>query len=579
VSGVVVLSDGRTDDPPSRAVLRRLQADSIPVFAVPLGSPDPMGDLAINRVDAPRRAFVRDKVPVVVDIDSLGSAVEGLSGTISLVDQLTGEVLDRVDLEPGETRSEVTLTAEPQVAGEALWEVVIETTQPDLIPGNNLKSINIQLVDRPLRVLMIDGYPRWEYRYVKNLLVRERTIESSVFLISADRDFAQEGNQPITRLPRSPEEFLDYDVIIIGDVPSTFFSPEQLEMMREHVAENGAGLLWIAGEQSLPNTYSGTTLEDLLPIRGTLLLPPIGRPVNMYPTLLAERLGVLRLASGDEIGWPEELSDPSYGWSSLFYAQRIAPEQLKPTAEVLAETVETYDGAPLPLVLKMRYGAGESIYVATDEIWRWRYGRGELYPEQFWVQMIRMLGRESLTVAGQQAVFEVNPRRSEVGQPVRIDLRLLDAELSDDRRESVTAIIEDETGQPLAEVVLRREDERHDRFSSIYIPDRSGAFRVRLDDRTLSGLSQLAQFEVIAPDDELRIPESDHETLEMLATATGGRMIEADALDTLPEYLPNRSLRTINPLTERIWDTPLAFALLLLLLTLEWIGRKVIRLV
>ncbi|MCH7571913.1 MAG: hypothetical protein IH891_03260, partial [Planctomycetes bacterium] len=391
LSGIVLFSDGRTDNPPTRSVIRRLQADSVPVFSIPLGSSEPMGDLAIRRVDAPRRAFVRDKVPVVVEIDRLGTAVDGLRGKIKLVDQLSGEILDEVELDPHENQDRVTLTAEPNLAGETVWEIVIETSQPDLIPANNIKLLHIDLVDRPLRVLMVEGYPRWEYRFVKNLLVREGSIDSSVFLISADRDFAQEGNQPITRLPRSPEEFAEFDVIIIGDVPSMFFSPGQLEMIRDQVAERGTGLLWIAGERWVPSSYAGTVLADLLPMRGSLNIPAIGEPVNMRPTPLAERLGVLRLASGDQIGWPIEIEDSSYGWSQLYYAQKIEPGLLKPTTEVLAETVGLFRGLPLPLVLKMRFGSGQSIYVATDEIWRWRYGRGELYPEQFWVQMIRML--------------------------------------------------------------------------------------------------------------------------------------------------------------------------------------------
>ena len=44
------------------------------------------------------------------------------------------------------------------------------------------------------------------------------------------------------------------------------------------------------------------------------------------------------------------------------------------------------------------------------------------------------------------------------------------------------------------------------------------------------------------------------------------------------QLLPNRSVQTVKPLSERIWDTPLAFALVLLVLTAEWIGRKVLRL-
>ncbi len=47
---------------------------------------------------------------------------------------------------------------------------------------------------------------------------------------------------------------------------------------------------------------------------------------------------------------------------------------------------------------------------------------------------------------------------------------------------------------------------------------------------------------------------------------------------SLPQLLPHRSVQTVKPLSERIWDTPLAFALVLLVLTAEWIGRKVLQL-
>jgi uncharacterized membrane protein len=581
VSGIVVLSDGRTNDPPSRSLLRRLQAEKIPVFTHPLGSPEPLGDLALKRVDAPGRAFIRDKVPVVVAIDRFGSAVRSLGGTVRLIDELTGETLAEEQIAPGDERSEVTLTAEPELEGKANWRVVIETPEPDLIPENNSKSFAIELVDRPLRVLYVDGYPRWEYRYVKNLLVREASIESSVMLLSADRDFAQEGNQPITRMPRSPEELARYDVVILGDVPGTFFSPDQLEIMRSHVADRGAGLLWIAGPRSTPRKFSGTVLADLLPMRGAANVDAIGEPVTMRPTDLAERLGVMRIVTAEGVGWPEELLDPGYGWSQLWYAQRIEPGRLKPTAEVLAETAAPIDGDRLPLVMHIRYGAGQSIYVATDEIWRWRYGRGEMLPEQFWIQMIRMLGRESLSTAGQRAVLTLAPERVEANQPVRIELRLLDARLVDAQRETVTAVLESLDRERLADLELRLLPGSENRYAATYLPDRVGAIRVRLEDPLFADVDLTGTIEVYAPDDELRRPETDHDLLARLASETGGRVLTDDELDLLaePGVLPNRSIRTPNPLRERIWDTPLAFALVLLVLTAEWVGRRLLRLV
>jgi uncharacterized membrane protein len=578
ISGVVVLSDGRTVEPPGRTLMRRLQADAIPVFSVPLGSPEPLGDLALRRVDAPRRAFVQDKVPVVVEIDRFGSAVREMGGSVKLVDSATGETLDRIDLAPNDDRERVTLTAEPALAGEAAWTVVIETAEPDLIPENNRRPILIELVDRPLRVLYVEGYPRWEYRYLKNLMIREKSIECSVMLLSADRDFAQEGNEPITRLPRSPEELVAYDVVVLGDAPASFFAPDQLDMIRSHVADRGAGLLWIGGSRSTPSTYAGTVLTDLLPMRGGLKLPMLGGPVNMRPTELADRLGVLRIVTAEGVGWPRALVDPSYGGSQLWGVPRIEPGRLKPTAEVLAETVDPVDGAALPLVVHLRYGAGQSIYAATDEIWRWRYGRGELLPDQFWIQMIRMLGRESLATAGDRAVLEVNPRRLEVNQPMRVSLRLLDAQLIESRRSTVAAVLETEDGTRVADLELRRLPNAESLFAATYLPERTGALRVRVNDPAFAPLDLRMPVEVFTPDDELRRPESDHALLEQIASATGGRPLGVDEVGMLPELLPNRAVRTLNPLRERIWDTPLAFALILLVLTGEWIGRKVLRL-
>jgi hypothetical protein len=582
LSGVVLLSDGRTNDPPSRALIRRLQQDAVPVFTVPLGSPEPLAELAIRRIDAPRRAYIGDMVPIVVQLDRLGERARELGATVRLIDEMTGEELASEVVTPRDDRDDLTLTASPDMAGETTWRVEIDTDQPTLVPDRLAMSFPIELIDRPLRVLYVDGYPRWEYRFVKNLLVREQSIESSIMLLSADRDFAQEGDKPITRLPRSSGEFAEFDVIVIGDVPGTYFSHDQLEMMRDLVAERGAGLLWIGGERYTPRTYAGTPLADLLPMRGSLELSTIGRPVMMQPTAIAERLGVLNLSTPDEIGWPRELSDPSYGWSQIRWAQRIERNQLKPTAEILAESIDARSAdvsAHSPLVTLMRYGAGRSIYVATDEVWRWRYGRGELLPEQFWVQMVRLLGRETVTAADDQAILEATPRRAQIGQPIRVDLRLLDARLAERGLNRVAAVIETADGRTVTELDLARLDTADPRYAATFLTETPGRLRIRVRELDLEGVTLETEVELFLPDDELRQPETDHELLRHLADSTNGRMLNPSDLDELPDLLPNRAVTISNPLTERIWDTPFFFALLVLLLTLEWVGRKVVRLI
>lgn len=636
ISGVVVLSDGRSADDVSRAVVRRLEAERIPVFAVPLGADAPLPDLAVRDVVAPRTAFVRDAVPIEVDLEQLGAseAARAQGAVVELIDQDTGAVLDSKPVEwnpPREGASDAAataravLTTRPARAGQTRWSVRIRPgpgALPDLIDDNNTSEFTIELVDRPVRVLAIDGYPRWEYRFLKNLLVREQSISAAVMLLAPGRRYLQEGSIVLDALPRSPEEWARFDLVIIGDVWPGVFTPEQLAQLRERIAIGGAGLIWIGGEGSTPGAWAGSELADLLPFtlperaaaaRSGSAIPPFAGPVLMRPTLAADRLGVLRLTDEPTAGtggiyWPPVLSSPETGWSMLHWAQRIDPATLKPTAEALAVAVpiengEAAEAGAHPLVLSMRYGAGRSLYVATDEIWRWRYGRGDFLPERFWVQMIRLLGRESLARSGKPALLEITPRRGEVDRPAQIELTLLDQALVESAPATMRVRITrkgsvDDRGAPAqtpddaatTELVLtsRAGDGRAAAaagsardYSATWLPTISGRFRIEAVDPLIAGAGGLSiAAEVWQADDEMRTPQTDHALLARLAESTGGRVLAPGDLAQLldPNVLPKRRLRLAGePDVETLWDTPLALMLLMLLLTIEWAWRRLLK--
>src|SRR5690606_20500890 len=100
LSSVIIVSDGRSVDEPTRAAIRRLRAERVPVHVVPLGSPDPVGDLAVRRAEGPGVAFVGDVAPVTVDLERLGAA-EGIGGTVRMTDAATGLLLDEQRVDPG----------------------------------------------------------------------------------------------------------------------------------------------------------------------------------------------------------------------------------------------------------------------------------------------------------------------------------------------------------------------------------------------------------------------------------------------------------------------------------------------
>lgn len=580
IAAIVLLTDGRTTEAPDRALVRRLQAEGIAVSAVALGAPAALGDASIASVQAPRRAFPRDLVPVEAVIERRGPA-RARAVRVELVDLATGTVLDSADAPPagdgdGPSRDAVQLVARPSAPGDARWELRLAPTDGarDLLPANDRRAIPLTLVDRPLRVLYVEGYPRWEYRYLKNMLQREQATDSAVMLVSADREFAQEGNTPISRLPRTREEFDRYDLFVLGDLPASFFTGEQLVELRRAVAERGAGLVWIAGERSTPRSWGGTALEELLPFAGSLELERVGEPVHLRPTPLAARLGVLRLADDPKAEFPQELTSKGAPWSALEWAQRIPRQALKPTAEVLAEAEAETGGERAPLVLSMRYGAGAAAYVATDEVWRWRHGRGEAYPERFWVQILRALARPALGSGREEVRISAEPGRAAVGEPVRVEVEL-------------------PPGTPAATVALEavpedstRASEEFDAapspsggFAGQWVPESEGRWTIRPRDPALAALAgQGAALETVRSDRELRDAEADRPLLEALARETGGKVVGADDAPSLVRSLPNRSVRIENPVRDPVRSSPAALLLVLALLAGEWVFRRLRRL-
>ena len=121
---------------------------------------------------------------------------------------------------------------------------------------------------KPIRILYIEGAPRWEFRAVKSYLTREnKAFDLKVLLLDADPDWPAHEKTALSEFP-SKKELDQFDVVILGD-----FDPKQLPKSKENlrnladfVKDHGGGLLMIAGEHFAPHAYKDTPLADVLPI-------------------------------------------------------------------------------------------------------------------------------------------------------------------------------------------------------------------------------------------------------------------------------------------------------------------------
>ncbi len=641
LAGVILGTDGRaTGGGDLREALDKARDRRIPIYPIRLGTPHRPRDVEIGPIRAEDSVYLQDEVAFDVRVHATGLD-RPASISVRLVDERDGKVADTRQVSLGVSPSGaaedaarpssapdvesasvlVELRTKPTRAGRIRYRVEVPPLPNEEMTDNNSDRVEVVVQDTRLRVLFVDGYPRYEYRYLKNALLREPTIELSVLLLDADEAFVQEGTEPIRRFPETPEELNRYDLVLFGDVDprAGWLTAFQMNMLLDFVAHEGGGFGLISGERSAPYRFRGTPLEKLVAVRidpdftgpsdgllssgFSMQLTPEGQSSRLL-RLPPETAGSASDAQGaggaatvDTAAWLAAMPD-------LFWiARSLGP---KPGATVLAAhpTLRTRgDGGesplPMPLVVMGRYGAGRLFYQSTDETWRWRRHRvgafpvGELLHDTYWVRVARLLSPARLTLQTRRLILRPDRHRYSFGARVTVELEILDPELSQQLGESVKLILaetiagkNDAEKAPAASpaeatnVVMRLEAFRRmpgsNRFDVTFTPPRPGRFVIQAEGipEQAGTPSQGAVIRVDKPDLEFRRPDADHETLTLLAEASGGRVLELDELESAFATIRDRSALIPDDIVEPLWDSKLALLLFVLIISIEWTLRK-----
>ncbi len=401
-AAMIVLTDGITTEGKTVAdaadVARR---KLVPLFIVGLGNDQPLRDVWVSDVLADEIAFVGDVVPFEFKIAATGFA--GQTIEVRLKETDSGRIVDQTRISLGDDGQPVggRLRHRPERPGEFEYEIEIVSPEGDSNDKNNAFARTVQVRDETIRVLLVQDYPNFEFRYLKNLLSRqlkvggeaadgeEKAIELSTVLQSGSRDYAALDATALAVFPVKREELFEYDVIIFGDVDPAYLSRSVMENISAFVKERGGGIIFMAGARYMPLAYRGTPLADLLPINLDVASAPPDREI------LTESFQMQPTGSG--ISKPQMQLDDSPAeslrrWQKLpgLYWYLEAPE-LKSGADVLAEhpTRTGSDGRPLAMIVSQYVGAGSVVFHATDETWRWRFRIGDALFGRYWLQTIR----------------------------------------------------------------------------------------------------------------------------------------------------------------------------------------------
>lgn len=550
----------------------------VPLYLIGVGSEEPVRDLQLYDTLVDEVAFVGDPLPISAKLKSFGFAGRDLE--VRLRREGSDEILQKTTLRAGADGQPLKLEISyvPTEAGEEdlVLEVVLAAGETN--DRNNAEVRHVSVREEKIRVLLADGLPRYEYRALKHLLERDKSIQLSVVLQDADLEYPQEDRVALPHLPVQREELLQYDVIILGDLDPGQLSPTLQESLRDFVREKGGGLILIAGPRHNPRQFGGTPLESLFPFD----LADVSNPSPELTRNGFQPALTLEGQRGNSLFRFAETEPASLAiWNSLpplYWQVEIAA--IKPGVTVFAEhPLARKSEIRLPTILLQRIGAGKVLFQATDETWRWRFRTGDLYFGRYWVQAIRFLSRGRLIGRDRAAELSIDRLVYQRGEPVQLRVRFLDDRQAPAEADGVTVLLERQ-GEGQRSVKLTRVPQAPSLFEGQISQLPEGAYHAWVARPSFSAAPPAADFRVEAPLLELQRRSLDRADLQLAARTSQGRYYSLDEAGQLPDDLPEGAavtLATQEPIP--LWNRPELLLLFVGLLAAEWLLRKRWRLV
>ena len=568
--GVVLLSDGdwNIGNSPVEAATR-FRMRGIPVFAVGVGSKMPLPDLELVSMDAPTYAVVNKQLRIPFVVRSTLGQDRDVSVTLGVNKESTATKLIRV---PAMSQAQDNMVWTPPATGDYTLTMRISRDPQELIPENNeLSGFPISVRKEQLKVLVVESYPRWEYRYLRNALERDPGVELTCLLFHPKLPKVGGGRSYIKNFPTT-NELSRYDVVFLGDVGvgQKQLTVEQTRDLRQLVSAQASGLVFMPGRTGMHESLMSGPLADLYPVVLDAATPyGLGSGTQGYFALtqLGQRSLLTRLGETEEINRQVWRTLPGFYWYAGVKRAKAGTETL-----AVHDEVATASGR-VPLIVTKTYGAGKVLFMGTDSAWRWRQGVEDKYHYRFWSQVARWMAYRRQMAQGESMRMFYSPDRPHVDDAVTLNANVNDPLGAPLDKGSVVVEAISPSGKTQTIRLQPGEEDAIGLFTGSFVPKESGNYRL-VASSTETGASIQTDLSVQGLNREQQGRLARFEVLDEIAKITDGKLVSVSEVRSLLDYLA--ALPEPEPTVHRtrIWAHPLWAGLIILLLGLFWIARK-----
>jgi len=616
-AAVILLTDGvPTSGEDPRKVARTL---GVPVFPIALGGKmaekGKFFDIGIAGVPHNLELIVNNtgKLKFMLSnfgIEGLSDADRALTMTLKYKNRVVATAPVQFPAQNGSREAEIEYT--PREVGAQKLTVALPALPGEPVTENNTREFIVRVVDLKIRVLIVEGVIRSEYRFLRKVLGGDPAIEVTSVVKKNTEEFYQQDSDPgidLSRgLPRKKEDSKKFDVVILGDIARAEFTDEQLQFLKDFVS-GGGGLLAIGGYHAYgPGGYADSPIADLLPVK--IHGPADGQSVgNFAPALtplgkahpVFEGCGKFFEDSSNPARQTSAEAESAGATATLDGANRVAG--VKPGAEILVvNPKETLPGGgeKMPVVVVQQFGTGRVLALTADTTWKWKFqmeghGLGSPY-YRFWRQSVRWTaGRKDQGDQRGKDRLIAWPDKLEyaLGEPIVIEARVQTAAGEPLDNAKVEVEIQNPTAAGAAatppaapesagerarstKAVLERDPQTVGQYRGSVSPPVGGFCRaiVTAADKNAEFGRVEFEFSVGQTAGEFDRVDVDEVLLQTLAAETGGEFHTLATAAQIPEELDQRQRRVMYREEKNIWNE-WGFALAFLACaSTEWFLRK-----
>lgn len=567
---LVLASDGdwNIGAPPVEAAMR-LRASQIPIFSVPFGSLSALPDLELVSFDVPTFGVAGKSVRIPFTIASSLPRDHLAQLELRVSD---GSVI-RHSLEvKAMGRSSDALVWKPEGIGDYTLELRLPEHPEELVKDNNSRQAPIAIREERLKVLVIESYPRWEYRFLRNALSRDPGVELHCLLFHPDLGKTGGGSKDyIPAFPDSLEELSQYDVVFLGDVGMREgqLTPEQCELLLGMVQQQASGLVFMPGVKGNHLSLVDSPLDPLLPVVFDASQPRGWGARNPGHLILTEQgrsslLTKLADTADDNMQLWEGL--PGFQWHAAIVRSKAGTDVLA----VHQDSSNQY--GRIPLLVTKTFGAGKVLLMGTDGAWRWRRGVEDLYHYRFWGQVVRWMAYQRNMAKGELMRLYFSPEQPQAGQTVNFNANVADTGGEPLSEAEVFVRVASPSGRT-QQIQLSSDGNQWGAFSGDFVPEEPGVHNIQLQCRENDSDLSATLFVQGNQREQLGKPMR-RDVLEELSRVTRGQVIDADQLGLLGQAIgamsdPPQIVQRVS-----LWSHPGLAALLITCLAAFWIGRK-----